>query len=197
MVGEVEAEVASLLGDPGAGGICRAAGEPDAAAGVRDEEEHVVAAQDDALNREEVAGDDARRLRSEELAPARPCAPRRWPQPCAGEKATDAGRRDIEAKFRQLAADPAMAPARILARELKHKLPDIGRHPRPPAPTSRLSPLPAYERLMPAQQRPRRNQKHADRRPRQVTGRGCQQSPISCAKLRLGDLATQNLELMP
>jgi hypothetical protein len=90
-----------------------------------------------------------------------------------------------------------MAPARILARELQHKRPDLCRQRRPPALTSPLSQLPAYERLMPAQQRPRRNQEHADRRPRQVTGRGCQQGPISCAKLRPGDLATQNLQLMP
>ena len=35
LVGEVEAEVARLLGDPGAGGITRAAGEPDAPAAGR------------------------------------------------------------------------------------------------------------------------------------------------------------------
>jgi hypothetical protein len=53
VVGEVEAEVARLLGDLGAGGIGRAPSEPDAAARVCDEEEHVLVAQDDALNREE------------------------------------------------------------------------------------------------------------------------------------------------
>jgi hypothetical protein len=50
---------------------------------------------------------------------------------------------------------------------------------------------------MPAKQRPRRNQKHAERRPRQVTGEGGQQGSISCAELRPCHLAAENLELVP
>jgi hypothetical protein len=45
VLGEVEAEVACLLGDPGSSGILRAAGKHDAAAGVGDEEEDVVPAE--------------------------------------------------------------------------------------------------------------------------------------------------------
>ena len=45
-VGEVEAEVARLLGDPGGGGWARAAGQLDAPVRVFDEEEDVVAAQE-------------------------------------------------------------------------------------------------------------------------------------------------------
>jgi hypothetical protein len=71
LVRQVQAEVACLLGDPGAGGICRAAGKPDAAACVRDEEQDVVAAQEHALDGEEGARNDARRLDAQELAPAR------------------------------------------------------------------------------------------------------------------------------
>jgi len=71
LVGEIEAEIARLLGHPGAGGVGRAACEPDAAACVRDEEQHVVAAQEHALDGEEVASDDAGRLCAQELAPAR------------------------------------------------------------------------------------------------------------------------------
>ena len=59
---------------------------------MRDEEEHVVAAQDDALDSEEITGDDARGLRSHELAPARAGASRRRYQPCMGEQPTDARR---------------------------------------------------------------------------------------------------------
>jgi transposase InsO family protein len=55
LVGQVEAEVARLLGHPGAGWVGRAAGQPDAAARMGDEEEGVVAAQEHALNGEEVA----------------------------------------------------------------------------------------------------------------------------------------------
>src|SRR6266545_491691 len=52
LLGEVEAEVACLLGDPGTGRVRRAAGEPDAPARVRDEEECVVAAQEHAFHGE-------------------------------------------------------------------------------------------------------------------------------------------------
>ena len=71
LVREVEAEVACLLGHPGAGRVGRATGKPHAPACVRDEEQHVVAAEEHALDGEEVAGDDARRLGAQELAPAR------------------------------------------------------------------------------------------------------------------------------
>src|SRR5512132_864877 len=60
-----------LLGDPRAVGVGRAAGEPDAPACVRDEEQHVVPAREHALDGEEVAGNDARGLGAQELAPAR------------------------------------------------------------------------------------------------------------------------------
>src|SRR5437879_6391696 len=83
-----------------------------------------------------------------------------------------------------------MAPARVLAREPQHQLPHLNREPQPSTPSGRLAPLPAHEDAMPTQERPRRNQKHARRRPRQVTGGGCQQRPISRAKLRPGDLPT-------
>jgi hypothetical protein len=71
LVGEIEAEVTRLLGDPGPVRVRRAAGQPDASALVRDEEQDVVAAQGHALYGEEVAGDDARRLGAQELAPTR------------------------------------------------------------------------------------------------------------------------------
>ena len=74
---EVKAEVARLLGDPLTGRIPGAASDPDAAAGVGDEEEHVEAAEQDRLDGEEVAGDDGGRLRPQELAPARPATTRR------------------------------------------------------------------------------------------------------------------------
>src|SRR5713226_837971 len=53
--GEVEAEVARLLGHPGAGWIRCAAGQPDAPARVGDEEQRVVAAQKHRLDGEEIA----------------------------------------------------------------------------------------------------------------------------------------------
>src|SRR5262249_32783566 len=75
-----EAEVARLLGDPGAGRVGGAAGEVDAASAEFDEEEDVVAAQRDRLDGEEIAREHARRLLAQELAPAWAAAPRRGRQ---------------------------------------------------------------------------------------------------------------------
>jgi hypothetical protein len=86
VVGEVEAEVACLLGHPGLCGVGRAAGQPDAPACARDEEQHVVPAQEHTVDGEEVACDDARRLGAQELAPTRTRPPRGRPQPGAGEQ---------------------------------------------------------------------------------------------------------------
>jgi hypothetical protein len=60
-----------LLGNPGAGRVGPSAREPDATARMRDEEQHVVAAHEEALDRKEIAGDDARRLRTQKLTPTR------------------------------------------------------------------------------------------------------------------------------
>jgi hypothetical protein len=64
-----EAEVARLLGNPAAGRVRGAAGEVDAAGSELDEEEHVVAAERDRLDGEELTGERARRLLAEELPP--------------------------------------------------------------------------------------------------------------------------------
>jgi hypothetical protein len=75
-------------------------------------------------------------LRSQELAPARSGAPRRRRQPRMGEQPVDTRRRNPQAELGQLAADPSVAPARVLARESQHQLPDLRRQrgrPRRPA----------------------------------------------------------------
>jgi hypothetical protein len=41
---------------------------------VGDEEQHIEAAEEDGFDREEITGDDAGRLRLQELAPGRPAA---------------------------------------------------------------------------------------------------------------------------
>lgn len=74
-----EAQIAGLLGDPAAVRVGRPAREPNPTAGLFDEEQHVVAAQEQRLDREKVARDDARGLGLQELAPARPRASRRGP----------------------------------------------------------------------------------------------------------------------
>jgi hypothetical protein len=50
---------------------------------------------------------------------------------------------------------------------------------------------------MPAQQRPRCHQQQRPLRPRQMNGRGGQQSPVSNPELRPRNLAAEDLELVP
>jgi hypothetical protein len=67
-----EAEVAHLLGYPGAGRVGRAACQVDAPALELDEEEHIEAAQRDRLDGEEITGEHAGSLLTKELAPLGP-----------------------------------------------------------------------------------------------------------------------------
>jgi hypothetical protein len=87
-----EAEVARLLGDPGAGRIGGAASEVDAAAAKFDEEEGVEATQRDRFDGEEVTGEHARGLLAKEGRPARRFPPRRRLEPSARTQTPDRAR---------------------------------------------------------------------------------------------------------
>jgi hypothetical protein len=98
----VKLSLARLLCDPGAGRVGCAAGEVDGSASELDEEQHVVAAQRDRLDREEIACPHARRLLAQELAPAWPAAPRRGRQAGGQQEPPDGARRDAHAELDQL-----------------------------------------------------------------------------------------------
>jgi hypothetical protein len=88
----------------------------------------VVAAQEHALDGEEVARDDAGRLSAQELAPTRTRVARGRPESSAGEQPTDCRWRDTKAELGHLTIDPAMAPAWILACPPQHESVHLGRH---------------------------------------------------------------------
>jgi hypothetical protein len=116
-----EAKVARLLGYPDTGRVGRSAGQVDAAAFELDEEEHVEAAQRERLDGEEIAGEHARRLLAEEVAPGWARASRRGPETVGKQDAPDRARRYAQAQFQQLAGDPWIAPIRILPCEPQHQ----------------------------------------------------------------------------
>jgi hypothetical protein len=89
-----------------------------------------------------------------------------------------------------------MAPARILAGQPQHERAHLSRDGWAPALAGRLSPLPAHERAMPAQQAPRSDQARAARGARQVASRRRQQGTIRDTKVPPRHLAAQDLELM-
>ena len=97
----------AFAGHPVPSGTRRAAGEPNASARVRNDEEHLVGTQEDALDCEEVTRDDARRLRPQELAPTRAGAARRWFQLRVSEQAADTRGRDAQTKLGKLTQERA------------------------------------------------------------------------------------------
>jgi hypothetical protein len=131
---------------------------------------------------EEVRRDDARRLRLEELSPARARLPRRGLQLGSPKQSADTHRRCLPAELRELAADPAMAPARVLPGEPKHELLDLAREPWTARPAALVAPFPTHERPVPTQQRPRRDRSHGGRRARQVTSGGREKRAINSPK---------------
>ena len=106
-------------------GFVGAAGEVDAAAVELDEEEDVVAAEAERLDGEEVAGEDARCLLADELAPARSDPPRRRLESRGEQDPPDAAGRDAVTELEQFSSDPLIAPAWVLACQPKNKLPDV------------------------------------------------------------------------
>jgi hypothetical protein len=168
----------------------------DAPAAELDEEEHVQPLQRDRLDGEEVDCEHALRLCAQERSP--------------GESASRAGRAearlmedllyrrggDGDAEAVQLAGDPLVAPARILAREAKHQLADLPADRRPAAPTV-VGPTAVDESSVPAQQRRRRNHERPPARSRQQPTRSSQKDTIGLRQLRTICLPTKYRQLMP
>ena len=117
----VDGQVPGLLGDPAAVRVGGGAGEVDAAAGVFDEEQDGEAAQD-RVDGEEVAGADVVGLVGEELAPGRAVTSRRWSLPGLAEDAADGCGGDAVADLSELAADPVVASAWVLAGEAEDQV---------------------------------------------------------------------------
>src|SRR5262249_48865503 len=90
-----------------------------------------------------------------------------------------------------------VAPTRVLLSDPQHQLANLRRQPRPSTPTGRLPPLPTDKRLMPAQKRPRSEQKRAPRGAREMRGRGSEQRSIDCLELCARALPGEDLELVP
>jgi len=174
----------------------RRAGEVHSAALKLDEEQYVVAAQERRLDGEEVTGDDAGGLCSQELPPARPRASRRRSKASAREQATNCARRDREAELRELAGDALVAPALVLAREPQHELTSLGRDRRAARAAARECPPSPHELAVPAQQGLRRDeQTMAARRREQPAHRG-EEGAVTRSQPWALDLAAQDIELM-
>ena len=80
-----------------------------------DDEQHVITAEQNGVDREEISGQEAFGLGAEELAPAGPNSPGRGSKAVTAEDAGDAGFRDIDAELSKFPDDAEVAPAGVLA----------------------------------------------------------------------------------
>lgn len=107
-------------------------GQVDAPCGELDEEQDVQGLQGDRLHREEVRGEDALGLSSQELRPARAGAPWRWAEAGLAKQPPDGRRADADAELSELALNPDVAPPGVLPRQAKDEVAELridGRRP--------------------------------------------------------------------
>ena len=170
LVAELHDEVARLLGDPASVRI-RAAGDVlDPSRRERDEEEDVDPLQEGGLDREEVAGEHARRLRSQEGSPRRTRSLRRRLETCLEQHLAHGRRRDRDAETLELADDPLVSPVRVLARETKDQLAERTLERRSPRRPVRVRPPAGDQLAVPAKQRLRLEREGCPSRPRTASG---------------------------
>jgi hypothetical protein len=115
--------------------------------------EHIDAAQQNRVDAEEVACEDPSRLGAEERVPGRPVTPRRRLQPGAEQHPADAAEGDADRELRQLADNPRIAPARVLARDAHAESADLRIERWPSGAAVGVSPASAGELAVPSKER--------------------------------------------
>jgi hypothetical protein len=123
---EVHEQVASLLGEPGPGGVGGDAEDVHSTGGVFDDEERVEPVQGDRVEVEQVAGQDCLGLRAEELRPGWSGAPRGGIDPGRVQDLPDGGGADSVAKSGEFAVDAPIPPGRILGGQAQDQRADTG-----------------------------------------------------------------------
>jgi hypothetical protein len=161
------------------------------AAADRQEDEHVQASQPHRVDGKEVTDEDRLAMRSQEGAPRQLVTLRCRRQPCLGEDVADRGRRDGDAELAQLADDPQVPPARILAREPQDQLPHLTADRRASRASVRVGPAASDKPAMPAQERLRPHQESVPAGPRQHAAQRRKKQPIARLEPRSADLTAK------
>ena len=117
-----------------------------------DEHEHVEPAEKDGVDMKEVAGDQALRLRSQELRPSRSQSPRRRLDAVTLQDRPDARGGDDNAHGGELTVDAAVAPGRVLLRQPEDERGGSPRGTRPTGTAVGIGPALGDEVPVPAQQ---------------------------------------------
>src|SRR5215218_2203970 len=122
LIVEIHGEVARLLGDPTSVRVRAARDVLDPPGRERDEEENVDSLQEDGLDGEEVAGERARRLRSQKGSPRRMRSLWRRLETGLEQHLAHRGCRNRDAETFELADDPLVSPVRVLTGESQDQL---------------------------------------------------------------------------
>ena len=111
---ELPCEIANDLGHPQTVGVGGHAEQVDDAPFELGDEQHIITAKQNALDREEISGQEAFGLSAEELFPAGPNSPGRGSKAVTAEDAGNAALRDIDAELSKFPDDAEVAPAGVL-----------------------------------------------------------------------------------
>jgi len=149
---EVHEQVAGLLGHPGPGGVGGDPGNVHAATVVLDHDQDVEAAQEHGVDVREVDGEDRLCLRGQELSPGRSFSSGCGIESGILQDLPDSRGCHAMAESDQLAVDPPVAPARILAGHPQHQRPDRRRRGWSARSSVRVGPATGDELGMPARQ---------------------------------------------
>ena len=103
----------------------------------------------------------------------------------------------METELEQLARDPLVAPARVLARKLQHEFPQRSVRRWTADPALRVRPPPAHELAMPTQKGRRRHHEPVPAPLREQSRERRDERTIGGPKPRSPLLTSQNRELMP
>jgi hypothetical protein len=166
------------------------------AAAQFDEDEHVQALQPNRLDGEEIDGEHASPVRSQELAPGHPTAradrsETRGSKPCAHRR-----RRDHHAKALQFANDALITPPRVVSREPDNQRSDLTADRRAPGATRVRPPL-RHQAPMPAKQRSRCDDEGPPACARQEPAGGREEKPVGPRHRRTAGSSPEDGEFVP
>jgi hypothetical protein len=146
-------EVPGLLGRPLPSRVRGDTGQIHPAGGECDEHECVEATEQHRVDGKEVARDDAAGLRAQEGPPRLRRPTRRGIDPGLLQDRPNGAGGDPDTESCELALDPPVAPAGVLAREPQDQRADIRIGRGPARPPTRMSPTPRDQRAVPATDR--------------------------------------------
>jgi hypothetical protein len=175
---QVHDQVSSLLGDPGPDRVNRDTHDVDGPGDVLDEEQHTDPFEKHCVDMEQVTGEDPLGLGLQELAPARSRPSGCGIQSGTFEDVPHRAGRNPDTDAGELAADPLIAPSRVLSSQLQHRFPNV-----PPGGGAAwtfpsVGPSAGDQIPVPAQERRRRHEEHLPRRPRQQPRQRGQQGTV-------------------